>query len=181
MRRVLYALLALLVAVATMIVIPRLSPDEQAAEHCVVQVLGQKPSGEMILSQPRCVVGAAARAELLTSMGVDEWATDINLISTGVTQSQRALLSRSASSILAVHYDYNNGPSITVAGNDCNGGYINLSTSWINRISKTVNFLCPRIKHFDFWNLSGTYQSTWYGIPNLTYMSNRANSIQYTH
>ncbi len=180
MRRIFYALLALVVAVTTMVVIPRLSPEENAAEHCVVQVLGQKPSGELILSEPRCVTGAAARADLLVSMGVDEWATDIKLISTGITSSQRALLSRSASSILGVHYDYQNGPSITVTGSNCNGGYVNLSSSWVNRVSYTVNFLCSRIKHYDFYNLSGTYQSTWYGVPNLTYMSNRANSIQYT-
>lgn len=57
---------------------------------------------------------------------------------------------------------------------------MNLSSRWKNRVSSTINVLCTRIKHHDYVNRGGSYQSTWWSGGTLSYMQNRADSISYT-
>ena len=96
--------------------------------------------------------------------------------------SDRVIELAAASSILGTHYDgVYSGSSFTVTGSNCNGGWINLSGFWNNRVSSTVNGLCHRIKHHDYANKGGSYQSTWGWGGSLTYMNNRASSISYNN
>ena len=87
-----------------------------------------------------------------------------------------------ASSLIGVHFDSPNlsGSSFAVYGNNCLGGYINMSGWWANRVSSTQHGICTRVKHHDYANKGGSYQSTWWGGGALSYMTNRANSISYT-
>lgn len=81
---------------------------------------------------------------------------------------------------LGIHFDgagYT-GASFTVSGDDCAGGYVNVSASWNNRVSSTLNG-CPVVGHFNGQNLTGTSQTTTGGGGTLTYMDNRTSSIQY--
>jgi hypothetical protein len=66
-------------------------------------------------------------------------------------------------------------------GSGCTGGWLNVSALWNNRISSTRNG-CPTIHHFDLPGLSGSVEATG-GVgttDNLTTLSNRTSSIQYT-
>lgn len=81
---------------------------------------------------------------------------------------------------LAIHYDGPSfsGPSFTVTGSDCAGGYLNMSSTWNNRITSTRNG-CPTVVHYDGYNLVGTSQTTTGSGGTLTYMDNRTSSAQY--
>ncbi len=83
---------------------------------------------------------------------------------------------------LGIHYDYSNGggSSITVVGSSCTGGWWNTPSWFDNRESSSYNG-CNRLKHWDYPNASGSYQSTWTvgQTDNLTYMSNRVESVSY--
>jgi hypothetical protein len=103
--------------------------------------------------------------------GVDAWgdraATEVEALASTFT--------------LATHYDGAgfSGASTSVVGSDCNGGWLNTSSTWDNRISSTKNG-CPRVRHFDGDNLTGSSESTTGGGGNLGALNNRTNSIQYT-
>jgi hypothetical protein len=75
------------------------------------------------------------------------------------------------------HYDGANfsGSYITVAGTVCNGGWLNLSWDWINRISSTQSPCW--VGHFDGYDLTGSAEYLNWG--NLSSLNNAANSLQY--
>ncbi len=182
MRRLLFIITAATLVVAALVVARRLSSDIQAAEHCVVQVLGQADSGELVTTEPVCVTGDdLARADLYSASGIAGQSINVTLANAG-SDARVTELAAAGASILGVHYDGANfsGSSFAVFGSNCAGGYINLSSSWVNRVSSTDNVLCSRIKHHDYYNTGGSYQSTWGSGGNLSYMANRANSISYT-
>ena len=125
-------------------------------QHCVVHVTGQKPSGELTLSAPRCygTYTAAMAAEKTTA----------------------------ADFVLATHYDRPNfdpsAGSTSTVGSSCIGGWLNTSAAWNNRIGSTANG-CPNVIHYDLANLGGSSVTT-VGIGgNLGTMNNRTSSIQY--
>ena len=139
---------------------------EAREQHCVVEVVGQEADGELVLSSPECYRSfdrAAAAA------GAPELADD------ALTPQAVA-----ASSVIGVHYDGANftGSSLTVYGTNCGGGYTNLTTTWRNRISSSLNG-CPIVRFFDGANLTGASE-TQFASGNLFYLNNRADSIQYT-
>ena len=143
-------------------------------EHCAAEVVGQdEVTGELLLSDPICYTGDDAQAMATRAvMGAD---TEI------VTEDGRIVeVINASSSVLAWHYDGPNytSSSFTVVGSNCNGGYVNLSAAWKDRVSSTLNNLCWRVKHWSAQNASGSLQSTW-GGGNLSYMNNRAESISY--
>jgi hypothetical protein len=143
------------------------------SEHCVVRVIDQKASGELTVSLPRCyrTFEQAMQAE--------------NVVAWGAGASTRAVESNvtAATFTLAVHYDYSNlnpaGGSTSTIGSDCNGGWLNVSSAWNNRISSTLNG-CPFVVHRDGYNLTGDSYTTTGGGGNLGTMNNRTSSIQYT-
>ena len=141
------------------------APESVAAppeEHCAVRVVGQRPSGELLLTPATC---RSTRTEALVAIGA---------ISTAGYTAQ------SSSFMLGAHFDgfgYS-GSSITVVGDDCLGGYINLSSDWDNRVSSTMNG-CYRIRHYDGSDKTGASQTILGGGGNLSTLNNMANSIQY--
>ena len=53
-----------------------------------------------------------------------------------------------------------------------------LPAVWINRVSSTLHG-CPRIKHFDGYDLTPPSQTTFSPGADLTTLNNKTNSIQY--
>jgi hypothetical protein len=81
---------------------------------------------------------------------------------------------------IGVHYDGFDltGSSLTVVGVDCLGGWLNLPSTWNNRISSTLNG-CPRIRHYDGVNLGTPQETTFSPGGNLGALNNIASSVQY--
>lgn len=140
-----------------------------AADQCVVHVLGERASGELILSERACYTTflGAMRAE-----GVDAW---------GRGASRKVAGLAAATFVIGTHYDGGNfsGTSTSVVGSDCGGGWLNTSSAWNNRISSTLNG-CPRIRHFNGANLTGANESTYGNGGTLGPLNNLTSSIQYT-
>lgn len=154
--------------VATSVVASPAGGDEtEVEEHCVVHVIGQEESGEYLLDEPDCY---PTLEEALAAAGGQGQRAHFGATSAAQTSSIS----------LAVHFDGANytGSSITVSGAACDGGYVNLSSAWINRISSTWN-ACPIVNFFDGYDKSGTYESTSSGAHNLATHSNLANSVGY--
>ena len=82
--------------------------------------------------------------------------------------------------IIGIHYDGLNwtGSTMTVVGSNCSGGWLNVSDAWNNRIRSTQNG-CYRIRHFDGYNLTGSFEATFSPGANLTFMDRNTSSIQY--
>ena len=128
------------------------------AEHCVLRVVGQRPTGELETAPIEC---ASTRGAALERSGATA-AADVPI---------------------GYHYDGFDltGDSVTVVGGSCIGGWLNLPASWINRISSTLHGTgCPYIRHYDNYNLVSPSQLTVYPGGNMApSMNNRTNSIQY--
>ena len=145
-------------------------PDES---HCVVVVIGQKPSGELITAPPVCV----------ENRGVVRLWTGQSLALAGAPglepESVKGLLTFN----LGVHYDgfSGTGSSIAVVGSTCTGGYWNTPTAWDNRISSSWHG-CAALRHYDLPGKGGSVQlTTGVGtIKNLGFMNNRAESVSYS-
>ncbi|HVE45189.1 MAG TPA: hypothetical protein VNA57_00380 [Acidimicrobiales bacterium] len=143
----------------------------EAEQHCVVSVVGRGVDGRFVTSPEACY---PTFSEAMASIGYD--VVDGAPVPSG-DQDMGAM-----SFVIGTHYDgaSGTGSSLTVNGDDCTGGWLNLSSSWINRISSTRNG-CPRVRHADGYNLTGTMEETYNfgGVSNLTFLNNAANSIQY--
>jgi hypothetical protein len=128
-----------------------IATSPQPERHCVVVVEGQKETGELLVSAEQC------------------WES---------SEGARALVD-AASTVVATHYKGLNftGSSLTITGGVCGGGWLNLSSSWVNAISSTSS-ICD-VDHYDLFYLSGTSQRLWSPGGNLTTMDNRTNSVQY--
>lgn len=150
------------------------SVEESEEQHCVVQVVGQEKSGRYLTDEPTCY---PTLAEALSGAGalVPEVAR-----SGALTSDQVEVAVASASSNLGIHFDGANrtGSSITVAGTTCGGGYVNLSTAWINRISSTINS-CAVVNFWNGYDKTGNYEQTGFTTENLGALNNAANSIGY--
>ena len=125
-----------------------------AVQHCAVRVTGMDPDGHLRTTPPSC---SSDRAE-----------------------AERAVETDSGDFPIGIHWDGPGltGSSFTVVGSSCSGGWLNLNSLWINRVSSTENF-CPRIRHFDGYNLTGSSEYTFYPGGNLGLLNNATNSIQY--
>lgn len=142
-------LAVLLAALSVLLLQP--APAGASLEHCVVTVTGVAPSGELEVGEPTCHATPEA-----------------------------ALAAAAASDVIGIHYDGFNftGSSFTVVGDSCIGGYLNLSSTWNNRVSSTWNG-CPRVRHWDGYDLTGIAQTTLAPGGNLSTLNNKASSIQY--
>ena len=129
-----------------------------AEEHCVVRVIDQAADGELRTTKPVC---SATRDTALRRAG-------------GQLDVQ------TADWAIGIHFDgpAYTGSSFTVVGADCTGGWLNLNAAWINRVSSTMHG-CPRIRHFDGYNLATPSETTLYPGANLLSNNNKTNSIQY--
>lgn len=148
--------------------------DEPQEQHCVLHIIGQEPGGRFITDEPVCY---PTLAEALADAGVP---LSHAALRGGVSGAEADAAVQAASGTLGVHYDGANrtGSSITVSGGDCNGGYVNLTSAWTNRISSTLNS-CEAVNFWDGFDKTGGYEPTTTGTNNLSSMNNQANSIGY--
>jgi hypothetical protein len=162
-------------AAAVLVPTPNVGAERSWETHCVIEVIGIEQTGELITAEPVCF-GTLAQA--LSSVGADV-DPDATLTLDDVTAQDLAPVA-AASGPIGIHYDGSNrtGSSITVVGSDCAGGYLNLSSDWINRISSTLN-LCPVVRFFDGYDKSGSSETTYTSTVNLFSLNNASNSVQY--
>lgn len=129
-------------------------PTPPAESHCVVVVVGQEKSGELVTTDPVCLE----------------------------TEGLASLLAL-ATFNLGIHYDGLNGTgsSISVVGASCTGGWWNTPSAWDNRISSSYHG-CAALRHYDLPNKGGSVQlTTGIGtIKNLTTLNNRTESVSYS-
>jgi len=137
-----------------------------AEEHCVVHVIGQEESGELIVGAEACY---SSFEDAMTEEAVGAWGD-------GASPGAQAL----ATFTIGTHYEFANygGSSMSVVGSDCTGGWVNTSAAWNNRISSTRHG-CPHIRHYSGANLTGSSQTTTAPGGNLTTLDNLTSSIQY--
>lgn len=169
--------IAVLSVAGQLAVNPQLQAVGTTAEtHCVVNVIGELASGELVVTEPVCfdsfaeAVAEVSGGEVKISSG-SEIFTD---------PEASALL---ASFTLGVHYDgfSGSGSSITVAGSSCTGGWWNTGAAWANRISSSFNG-CYRLRHHDLPDRQGTYGDTTgsgavHNVPAP--INNKAESVSY--
>jgi hypothetical protein len=143
-------------------------------EHCLVNVLGQEDDGRYVTDEPTCY---PTFAEVLAAIGGGAPAR----------LGQRSALlgapifAPMSSTLLARHFDGANqtGSSITVNGVACDGGYVNLSSTWVNRISSATNS-CPNVNYYDGYDKTGSSEFTsGLGNKSLSTLNNAANSVGY--
>jgi hypothetical protein len=178
MRR-LAALVLGVAGVVTLAPAPALSAREAPAEtHCVLRVLYEKPSGEMVMAPARCY---STFAEAIADASGGDVKLDPRTPASALWSdtSLQALLSDFA---LGTHYDGFNGSgsSVTIWGSSCSGGWWNTSEGWDNRISSSWNG-CYRLQHYDYANKGGTSQPTVgiYATHDLSTMDDRTESVAY--
>lgn len=159
--------------------VPEVVGALKAAEvHCLVEVIGQGVSGEMIVSDPQCYP-SFEEAVAVASGG---------LVNVEDAPSGEELLADPEAGILlssftlGTHFDGLNGSgsSISVVGGSCTGGYWNTGATWANRISSSWNG-CYRLRHHDGPNRTGMYADTvGSGTHNLpSFMDNKTESVSY--
>lgn len=159
--------------------VPAMAGAEGDVElHCLVVVVGEKASGELIVTTPDCY--ASFQEAMAVASG--------GLFSVEAAPSGEELFtdpeagSLLASFTLGTHFDGLNGSgaSISVVGGSCTGGYWNTGATWANRISSSWNG-CYRLRHHDGPNKTGTYADTvGSGTHNLPFaMNNKAESVSY--
>jgi hypothetical protein len=164
-RAVLFALVATVLGASTGAAEAR---DLEVDDQCVVHIVDQLPSGELLVSDPACY---PSFAEAMQAEGVDAW---------GTGASARATSMAAATFTIGTHYDGFGftGASTSVVGSNCNGGWLNTSSAWNNRISSTKHG-CPRIRHYNGQNLTGSSETTFSPGGNLGPLNNATSSIQY--
>jgi hypothetical protein len=166
-------------AAYTAVLIGAPAADAAPQKHCVVTVLGEKPSHEFRTTPRACF---PTWKEAMDATGIPGAA---NRIAPGVNteelQEADAVFAASGEFIIGVHYDGFglSGSSLTVVGVDCSGGYLNTSSyGFSNVISSTANG-CYNVAHYDNANLGGAGETTTGFGGNLSSLNNRTESIQY--
>lgn len=137
--------------------------------HCVASITGLTPEGRYLLDQPVCY---PTLDEALAASGPPA----------AVPESARARRTGvSASSVtLATHFAALSltGASISISGTTCGGGYVNLSSTWVNRISSTLNN-CPSVVFFAGVDKGGAAEVTTIGSHNLGSLNDLSQSVSY--
>jgi hypothetical protein len=140
---------------------PAQAAPSSAASHCSITVVGQKPSGELVTTSPRCFA-TTALARSYVPPGT----------------------SAAVQNVLAIHYKQTgyNGPSLTVNGNSCVGGWVNFSgslASWRNSIVSTRNVFCPVTRHWSGFNKTGAVDVHYAWEVNLGSLIGATSSASY--
>jgi hypothetical protein len=155
------------------------STDTKVEEHCVLEVIGQEETGEYITAPLECF---GTLEEALAAVGASQ--SDLGPLFDAGTAALRGStgdeLAAAASSVVGVHWDGadRTGSSISISGADCSGGWVNLSSSWIDRISSTYN-ACSSTRFYEGFGLTGGVETTGLSTVNLKALNDAANSVQY--
>ncbi len=161
---------ALFVGALVAAVSPASAAEMPAGEerHCVVHTEGQDGDGRLVTDGVDCY-RTFAEAMAAVSGGSLQLPYETPV---AVLDSSPMYMAAVASFTLGIHYDYSNGggSSISVTGSSCVGGWWNTPSWFDNRESSSYNG-CNRLKHWDYPNAAGSYQSTWTvgQTDNLTY------------
>lgn len=179
MRRT-YVFAAGLLAAASVVAIPVSAVAKEAVpegQHCVLVVIGQHDSGELIMADAECF-GTFAEAVTDASGGT---------VKAPVSATPESFLAGGGGMLmstftLGIHYDgYNrSGTSYTIVGSSCTGGWWNTPSSFDNKTSSSYNG-CYKLRHYNSPNLGGSSYST-YGsgsTHNLYSFNNKTESVQY--
>jgi hypothetical protein len=156
-------------AVVVLVSVGPTDASEKFANQCVQHVIDKLDTGELVLSEPECY---RSFTTALTAEGVDAWGPG--------AYEKAQTMAADAVWVLGKHYDGGSlgGESAVVVGDACDGGWINVSAEWNNRISSTEHG-CPRIKHFNGGHITGTSETTYSPWENLSTLNNMTSSIQY--
>lgn len=146
------------------------SPDDI---HCVLHVIGQEPDGEYITEDLGCF---GSLDDALTTAG----AIPPDTFRRMSAPAREAVVAAQLTMTIGTHFENANrtGASISVTGSDCGGGYVNLSSDWVDRISSTSNG-CGATRFFEGFDKSGASETTNYATLNLGSRNNSSRSIQY--
>ncbi len=150
-------------------------------EHCVIEVVGRRVSGEFITGTERCfdtfaeAIATATHGEVLLPAGTDG----------SVVFTDEEIAGPLASVVIGIHYDGSggSGASVTItgaAGSACVGGHWNTGTAWQDRISSSYNG-CARLAHYALPN-KGSFLENTTGVgttKNLTVANNKVRSVSY--
>jgi hypothetical protein len=126
-------------------------------DDCAITITGQRATGELITTTPRCFA----------------------------TQAEAQKASAAAlQNVVAIHYKGTGytGASLTVNGNSCTGGWINLQgalASWRNAIVSTRNVLCPVTRHWSGFNKTGAVDVHYAWEVNLGSLIGNTSSASY--
>lgn len=180
MMRGRYVLVAGLLTAASVVSIPVSAVASeliQDGRHCVLVVIGQQDSGELIMAGEECF-GTFAEA-VTTASGGAVVAPPSATPESFLSGSGGVLMSTFT---LGIHYDGygESGTSYTVVGSSCSGGWWNTPSSFDNKTSSSYNG-CYKLRHYDYANRGGSSYST-YGsgsTQNLYSFNNRTESVQY--
>jgi hypothetical protein len=163
--RIRAAIAVALVAITSVATAPLVAASPVAErpkpEHCSITIIGQKSSGELVTTTPRCFESAQAAAAYLPQ------------------EAPSAL-----QNVLAIHYKQTGytGPSLTVNGGSCTGGYINLQgslASWRNAIVSTRNVFCSVTRHWSGFNKTGAVDVHFAWEVNLGSLIGNTSSASY--
>ena len=180
MMRRRYVLAAALLTAASVVSTPVSAvagEPTQDGRHCVLVVIGQHDSGELIMADAECF-GTFAEAVTAASGGT---------VKAPVSATPESFLAGGGGVLmstftLGIHYDgySGSGTSYTVVGSSCTGGYWNTPSSFDNKTSSSYGG-CYKLRHYDNANRGGASLST-YGsgsTHNLYSFNNRTESVQY--
>ena len=142
-------------------------------QNCVITVGDVDRFGNFEIEDMTCY---DTYAQVLTSRGAV--GVSASITPKGVESSMLLSLG-----IIGTHYDGAGatGASLSIQGSDCNGGGLNVPSSWNDRISSTTNG-CGAIIHYENINYTGATTTTWTvgATTNISgYMDNRTTSIKY--
>jgi len=147
------------------------------AEQCVTKALTPRQMEAGVVSKLKCFATCGEVVEELGYTGPDAAKVSANEF---FSEPQFAAL---ASTVLARHLDYfGTGSSITITGSACDGGGLNLSSDWVNRVDATQHVACGTIKHYDGNNYTGTMEQTQGTVNQLKFLTtipDQVNSIKY--
>jgi hypothetical protein len=161
---------SLVVAMGALVSLPA-APARAAGpveQHCLLEVVGQAEDGRYLTGEPTCYDRLADVAERLGAS-----------VRPGASNLAVGRRIAGLASTIATHFDGAGftGSSISVTGSVCNGGWLNLSSAWRNRISSSINH-CSLVRFYNFINLGGG--SEWMLMSgNLSPLNNASDSVQY--
>ena len=146
-------------------------PSEES--HCVLRIIGTAADGTYETAPPVCY---PTLAEALANSDPPATPRRLGAGSAAAGPGVQA----ASSGTLAVHFDGAglSGSSIVITGGTCGGGHVDLSSSWTNRISSTLNS-CETVVFWDGFDKTGSYEVTDLLTVNLGALNNRANSVGY--
>jgi hypothetical protein len=144
------SLILVVIAISLCALVPAAAAaGSKAEQHCVLQITGKDTrTGELKTGPLQCETGAASQTMSLQT-------------------------------IAAVHYTGSNftGSTLSIVGDTCSGGWLNMPSGWQNVISSTAS--ACYVVHFDLYYLVGDSESTTNPGGNLVFLDNRTNSASY--